>query len=92
MLKVIEVVFDGKAFVPTAPVDLPAGTTATVALPGAVPPGSCVGPPPPPMTDEQRADWERLCKEWDATPLPWATVHEAVDAMRSPTWLPEGAP
>jgi hypothetical protein len=33
MLKTIEVVFDGKAFVPTAPVDLPAGAKLTAELP-----------------------------------------------------------
>ena len=33
MLKTIEVVFDGKTFVPTGPVDLPAGTKVSVELP-----------------------------------------------------------
>lgn len=33
MLKAVELVFDGKNFVPTAPVDLPTGTKVTVELP-----------------------------------------------------------
>jgi hypothetical protein len=87
MLKTIEVVFDGKAFVPTEPVDLPAGTKASVALPESGPArGVLVGPPPPPMTEEQRQDWKRLCRLWAATPLPWATVDEAIAFMRGRPW------
>lgn len=88
MLKTIEVVFDGRTFVPTGPVDLPAGTKVSVSLPeksGAVGTMS-VGPPPPPMTAENEAEWERLCRIWAATPLPWATVDEAVAAMRRPSY------
>ena len=95
MLKMIEVVFDGKTFVPTGPVDLPAGTKGNIALPEvAAPRGMSVGPPPPPMTPEEQAEWERLCQIWATTPLPWATVDEAVAAMRRPSWpLPaEDAP
>ena len=91
MLKVIEVVFDGKAFVPTEPVDLPAGTKANVAVPEGAPARTVLaGPPPPPMTEEQKRDWERLCQLWAATPPHWATVDEAVAAMRRPSWLPSG--
>lgn len=88
MLKTIEVVFDGKTFVPTGSVDLPAGTKATVEVSASGTPGVSVGPPPPPMTDAQKRDWERLCRLWAATPLPWATVDEAVAAMRRPSWSP----
>lgn len=85
MLKTIEVVFDGKNFVPTEPVDLPAGTKANVSVAER---GVLAGPPPSPMTAEQKQDWERLCQLWAATPLPWATVDDAVAAMRKPSWLP----
>jgi Protein of unknown function DUF104 len=94
MLKVIEVVFDGKTFVPTEPVDLPTGTKASVELPERAVYGVSAGPPPSPLTDEQKADWERLCGIWAVTPLPWATVDEAVAAMRRPSWPlpPEDSP
>ncbi len=87
MLKTIEVVFDGKTFVPTGPVDLPAGTKVSIALPesGAVP-GVSVGPKPAPMTAEEEADWERLCRIWATTPLPWATVDEAIAYSRGRPW------
>jgi hypothetical protein len=59
MLKTIEVVFDGKAFVPTAPVDLPAGTKLTVELPEHGYPGPRAGAPAPsrPLTAEEEAVW-----------------------------------
>ncbi len=93
MLKMIEVVFDGRAFVPTGPVDLPAGTRASVAVPDAGPTrGVLAGPPPPPMTEEDKQEWERLCRIWAATPLPWATVDEAIAYSRGRPWPepPEG--
>ncbi len=95
MLKTIEVVFDGKTFVPSEPVDLPTGTKVSVPLPdSAAPRGVCAGPPPAPMTDEEKADWERLSRIWAETPLPWPTVDEAVAAMRRPSYPfpPEDAP
>lgn len=81
----IDVVFDGKAFVPTGPVNLPAGTKASVSVAerqNAV----LAGPPPPPMTEEQKQDWERLCQIWETTPLPWATVEEAIAYSRGRPW------
>jgi hypothetical protein len=81
MLKAIEAVFDGKTFVPTGPVDLPAGTKVTVEVPQDAP-GVSAGPPPPPMTEEQKRDWERLSQLWTTTTLPWATAEEAIAAAR----------
>jgi predicted DNA-binding antitoxin AbrB/MazE fold protein len=90
MLKVIEVVFDGTTFVPTEPVDLPTGTKASVELPdhASATPGVLAGPPPAPMTAEEEAEWDELCRIWAATPPHWATVDEAVAAMRRPSWQP----
>lgn len=73
----IEVVFDGKTFVPTKPVDLPAGTKASVALAG-----SSAAPPAAPLTPEEA---ERILKG-DGTPLPWATVDEALAYSRGRPW------
>ena len=95
MLRTIEVVFDGKSFVPTGPVDLPAGTKVSVELPDhGAPRGMSVGPPPPPMTAEEEDEWEEMCRIWAETPLPWATADEAVAAMRRPSWPlpPEDTP
>src|SRR5438552_18388660 len=94
MLKTIEVVFDGKSFVPTEPVDLPAGTKANVELrEGETARTVLAGPPPPPMTTEEEAEWEELLVKIRTAESPWATVDEAVAAMRRPSWLPlEDAP
>ena len=95
MLKTIEVVFDGKTFVPTGPVDLPAGTKGRIALPeGGAVAGVSVGPAPLPMTAEEEAEWEEMLVKIRAAESPWATVDEAVAAMRRPSWpLPaEDAP
>jgi predicted DNA-binding antitoxin AbrB/MazE fold protein len=87
MLKVIEVVFDGKAFVPTEPVDLPAGTKANVALPELDNTRRVLaGPPPPPLTPEQREEWERLLSQARDAESPWATVDEAIAYSRGRPW------
>lgn len=78
MLKTIEVVFDGKTFVPTGPVDLPAGTKGIIKLPeiqGAGPAGST------PSDDVSAEEAERVLRG-DGTPLPWATVEEALGRPR----------
>lgn len=94
MHKTIEVVFDGKTFVPTGPVDLPAGTKVTVEVPdGSAKPRMSVGAPPAPMTDEERREWEEILVQVRAAELPWATVDEAVAAQRTMSWRPpEGEP
>ena len=85
MLKTIEVVFDGKTFVPTGPVDLPAGTKGSVELPEvAAPRGVSVGPPPPPG-DVSAEEAERVLRG-DGTALPWATVEEALAYSRGRPW------
>jgi predicted DNA-binding antitoxin AbrB/MazE fold protein len=103
MLKTVEVIFDGKVFVPTEPIDLPTGTKLTLAVPEA--PVGNNSPPianqPRAMTDEEKQKWEQLCRHWkttppseqekaaaerilrgDGTPLPWATVEEALGRPR----------
>jgi hypothetical protein len=64
MLKTIEVVFDGKTFVPTGPVDLPAGTKVTVEVPDHGYPGPRAGAPSParPLTAEEEAIWTEFVR------------------------------
>lgn len=78
MLKTIEVVFDGTTFVPTGPVNLPAGTKVNVELPG-------VGVQPTLPGDLSAEEAERVLRG-DGTPLPWATVDEALAYSRGRPW------
>lgn len=80
MLKTIEVVFDGKTFVPTGPVDLPAGTKGSIKLPET----QGAGPATPPG-DVSAEEAERVLRG-DGTPLPWATVEEALAYSRGRPW------
>ncbi len=88
MLKTIEVVFDGKAFVPSQPVDLPAGTrlnlTVRQGLGGTLP--QLIPSKPRPLTEEEEKKWEELCRHWEATPPPFATVEEAISYSRGRPW------
>lgn len=77
----IEVVYDGKAFVPTKPVDLPAGTKASVSTIG-----SSTANTSTPLTTEEA---ERVLRG-DGTPLPWATVEEALAYSRGRPWPEAG--
>jgi hypothetical protein len=88
MKQSIEVVFDGKSFVPTEPIDLPTGTKLTLAVPE-----TTAGNNPVPlvselrvMTDEEKARWERLCHLWETTPPPFPTVEEAMAYSRGRPW------
>src|SRR5579871_2659263 len=88
MLKTVEVVFDGEAFVPTEPVDLPTGTKLTLAVPE-VPASNNLFPKTNrlrPMTDEEKRTWERLCRLWEEAPLPFSTVEEALAYSRGRAW------
>lgn len=88
MLKAIEVEFDGKAFVPTEPIDLPAGARLTITLPDA----AAAHQPGPitnqrrPMTDEEKRRWEELRRHWEETPPPFPTVEEAIAYSRGRPW------
>jgi hypothetical protein len=84
----IEVVFDGKTFVPTKPVDLPAGTKASVAVTGGAGPKSFVlaGPLPAPLTPAEREEWERILNQARDEQSPWATVDEALAYSRGRPW------
>jgi hypothetical protein len=88
MLKTIEVVFDGKTFIPTEPIDLPTGTKLTLAMPEA--PGGDNSLPiasqQRAMTDEEKQRWERLCRHWETTPPPFPTVEEALAYSRARPW------
>ncbi len=77
MSTTIEVVFDGKTFVPTKPVDLPAGTKANVEVPAAV--SSC--------SEVKLSLEEAECiLRGDGNPPPWQTVAEALAATRGEVW------
>ncbi len=76
MLKTIEVVFDGTTFVPTEPVDLPVGTKASVSI--AEDNSTRVTP----ISAEEA---ERIL-QGDGSPLPWATVEEAIAYSRGRLW------
>lgn len=72
----IPVIFDGKTFVPTGPVELPAGTVGQVSLAAGVEKRAAK------MTKEEA---ERIL-QGDGTPLPWGTVDEAMAYIRGRPW------
>lgn len=70
MEKRVIAVFDGKAFVPTEPVELKEGEKARVTY--------WVPTPPPPPTPEEQEKWEELQRHWATVDWPWGTVEEAL--------------
>jgi hypothetical protein len=87
MLKTIEVVFDGKNFVPTGPVDLPAGTKVTVEVPEYGPhgyPGPRAGAPDPnnPPTPEEEAVWIEFMRAIRSAPPDPPTFEEYLRQRR----------
>ncbi|MBY0512463.1 MAG: hypothetical protein K2P78_00960 [Gemmataceae bacterium] len=83
MVKRYSLVFDGKTFVPTEPVELPVGTRADVVVTldeGGGP--TAMIQPPPPMTPERQRTWEELTRQWASGELPWATVDDAIGYSR----------
>lgn len=58
-MNTIEATFDGHAFVPTGPVNVPAGTRVTLSIPDHGYPGPQAGAPDPdnPLTPEEEAIW-----------------------------------
>jgi len=70
-MSTIDVVFDGRVFVPATPVDLPAGTKTVVVV-------YTHQSDRPAMT---KAEAERILNG-DGTPLPWTTVEEALERPR----------
>ncbi len=90
MLKRIEVVYDGSVFVPTLPLDLPSGTKLTLTVPessssfrlGSQSPTQ----PLRNMTAEEKNHWERLCRHWETTSSPFASVEEAMAYSRGRPW------
>ena len=70
MEKRIVAVFDGKVFVPTEAVELPLGERVLVT--------ACIASPP---SDQEKAEAERILRG-DGTPIPWATVEEALGHPR----------
>jgi hypothetical protein len=75
----VVVEFDGTTFVPQQPVDLPVGTRATVAI--ADLPAEVFRPPRQP-TDEDRARWEELMAQLNATEPHFPTMEDAIGYSR----------
>lgn len=84
MLRVIEVVFDGKAFVPTGPVDLAVGTKASVALPDHGYPGPRAGASDPNrvFSPEEEAEWIEFMRAVRSTPPDPPTFDEYLRERR----------
>jgi hypothetical protein len=70
-MNTVEVIFDGRVFVPTSPLDLPSGTMSIVVISSQSVVRTAMSP----------AEAERIL-EGDGTPLPWATVEEALGRPR----------
>jgi hypothetical protein len=64
--------FDGRVFVPSAPVSLPAGTRVEVILPSA----------PPKLTPEELAEWKQIEKDIAASEPVFPTLDEAMRYLR----------
>lgn len=70
--------FDGKAFVPELPVDLPVGTKVTVAIPAEQQTGKARRRPTPEELEEKR----RFVEELNATESYFPTVEHALGYSR----------
>lgn len=78
MSRTITAVFDGKAFVPVEPVDLPTGTPVQLLVGEPV----VAGKPPRPMTPDERRRWEAFVTGLrSAAPDP-PTLDEAMRDIR----------
>ncbi len=67
--------FDGKAFVPCEPVELPVGTQVEVLLPG----------PPRKPTEEDNRRWQEILREINSTDPYFPTLEDAMRYTRK--WL-----
>lgn len=76
-MSTMDVVFDGKSFVPTGAVNLPTGTKTTVAIPDHGYPGPPAGAPDPNrvFTPEEEAVWIEFMNEVRSSP-PWPPTFE----------------
>ena len=72
MTTFIKARFDGRVFVPAEPIDLPAGSTVAVFVPG--------GPPAPTPADEHR--WQTVLDALEASEPAFLTVEEALSRSR----------
>jgi hypothetical protein len=87
-MKTIEVVFDGRAFVPSEPVDLPSGTRLRLTVPENRDEASSrlVPNQPRPLTEEEEKHWEELCRIWETASWPFSSVDEALAYSRGRPW------
>lgn len=61
-MNTIDAIYDGRAFVPSGPVDVPPGTRVTLSLPDHGYPGPRAGAPDPdkPLSAEDEAIWREF--------------------------------
>jgi len=84
MLKTIDVVFDGKSFVPTEPVDLPTGTKLTLDVPDHGYPGPRAGAhdPDKKFSPEDAAVWIEFMRAIRSVPPDPPTFDEYLRQQR----------
>jgi len=83
-MNTVEAVFDGRAFVPSTPVDVPAGTRVTLSLPDQGYPGPRAGArdPDKPPTPEEEAIWIEMMQAVRSTQPDPATFDEYLRQQR----------
>ena len=88
MLKTIEVVFDGTAFVPSEPVDLPAGTRLSLTVPQGLAgtPSQLIPSKPRPLTEEEKKKWDELSRIWQSSPPLFSSIEEEMAYIRGRPW------
>jgi predicted DNA-binding antitoxin AbrB/MazE fold protein len=74
-MAIIQATFDGKAFVPTQPVNLPEGTTVRVMVPDS-------GTVTKRMTPEQEKEWQRVLQQIQSSEPYFQTPEEALRYTR----------
>jgi hypothetical protein len=83
-MNTIDVIYDGRTFVPSGPVDVPPGTRATLSLPDHGYPGPRAGAPDPdhPPTPEEVAIWIEMMRSVRTTPPDPPTFEEYLRQQR----------
>ncbi len=84
-MNTVEVIYDGRAFVPTKPVQVPTGTRSIIELPDHGYPGPLAGAPNPdhPLTPEDEAIWIEFMNTVRSSPPNPPTFDEYLRQQRS---------
>ncbi|HEY3788955.1 MAG TPA: hypothetical protein VGL71_08875 [Urbifossiella sp.] len=80
-MSTVEVVYDGKAFVPTTAVDLPKSVRSTLTIPASAR-NQRIGSPPPPVTKEHLRLWDEIIREIETSEPHYPNMAEAMKALR----------